>query len=182
MKWEEILKGRKTSFGVDLTELNARIRAEAAEQEAGREKKRREDLGLPEEDVDDGVILKYWGKCPKCGMKVDKNFNIISKSNIKRDPAFNPRGRPMPKTTWLRPCPYFKKAGKMKGKYRQMGLSYWIVEGQATDDSAADECPMAAPEPTTHDSKTRELWQGPTSPTITVPNPDYDPSKKRGEF
>jgi hypothetical protein len=169
MSWFQIINKK-----VDMKELMARIRAEQTESESSKEQQRREKLGLPEEDIDDGIILNWAGECPKCGAKISKDKIIKS-----MDSDFRPRHniRQPRREIIIIKCPYFKKAGKMKGKFKRAFLTFYTVKGKTQDISKTDECPMAALLPPKNIGETAMMTSG-----QTVPNPYYDPAKEEDEI
>tara|TARA_R110000824_G_scaffold14261_2_gene60842 strand:- start:2594 stop:3121 length:528 start_codon:yes stop_codon:yes gene_type:complete len=173
MSWFEIINKQ-----VDMGELMARIRAEQDESESNKEQERRKKLGLPEEDIEDGVKINWMGYCPKCGIRVNKSWEIVNKAI---DSDFRPSAHKHTQR-WKKEqenyrnikCPYFKKVGKLEGKHGGPKWSAFTTK-ETKDASAADECPMAAPDPKTYKETNLELTTG-----IEHPNPDYDPTK--GKF
>ena len=135
---------------VDMGELMARIRAEQAESESNKEQERREKSGLPEEDIEDGVRPSAH-KHTQRWKKEQENYR-----NIK--------------------CPYFKKVGKLEGKHGGPKWSAFTTK-ETKDASAADECPMAAPDPKTYKETNLELTTG-----AEHPNPDYDSTKGKWDI
>jgi len=168
MSWFEIINKQ-----VDMKELMARIHAEQAESESNKEQERRKKLGLPEEDIEDGVKINWKGRCPKCGIGVNKSWEIVNKAI---DPAHHHTQRWKKEQENFRniKCPYFKKVGKLEGKHGGYKWSAFTTK-ETKDASAANECPMAAPSPKDYKETHLDLTTG-----IEHPNPDYDP--KKGKF
>jgi hypothetical protein len=201
MGWKDVLKSEDfqrriaAEMGLTLEEYKKKIEEETKgniergieskktpemKREEEREKnrkearaKRRKEAGLPEENIN-GAKLNWQGKCPKCGLRVDKDNNTFE------NPLYKSK---IDVSTWeFAQCPYFRKAGKVEGKFDKIGIYHGVKfrEGAIKDLSAADECPMASRKPlgdryTTKDAV--DMYSG-----NRIRNPHYDPTKEADDI